>query len=102
MTEPRAIQRPGKGAPEKSDDENQRQRPVRPQRPEFRNPIVNERQVSRFEFLYRRPPVSAQVARVFVSAPATPGIPAGQAADHRRIVRGAAPGRSTTSTPASM
>ncbi len=68
MTEPRAIQRPGKGAPEKSDDENQRQRPVRPQRPEFRNPIVNERQVSRFEFLYRRPPVSAQVARVFVSS----------------------------------
>src|SRR4051812_46657765 len=36
--------------------------------PEFRSPIIAERQVGRFEFLYRRPPVSARVARVFVTS----------------------------------
>lgn len=42
--------------------------PAQPKPLDFRNPITAERQVTRLEFLYRRPPVCARTARVFVTS----------------------------------
>jgi hypothetical protein len=50
-------------APEKPDKPQSRPRP-----PQSRGPIVGERDVRRFEFLYRRLPASARVARVLVTS----------------------------------
>jgi hypothetical protein len=66
-TAPDSPDEPAKSAAENETHESSEPQP-QTEPPEFRSPIVGERQVGRFEFLYRRLPVSARMARVLVSS----------------------------------
>jgi hypothetical protein len=67
MTQPEPEQQPA-AEPEQPEPVKKAEPQPPPGPPEVRSPIVGERQVGRFEFLYRRLPVTARLARVLVTS----------------------------------
>lgn len=67
MTRPDAVEK-APNPPERTQPEKRKAPAVRVQRREIRSPIIGERRIKPFEFLFRRLPVTSRVAHVLVTS----------------------------------